>query len=213
MSQLQLQPLTDTWVTSTWDEYLRVIDQPAFAAARGYYHTGKMRVELVPLGHDHAADNTVSSLTVNLYAGLRNIPVRGLINCSFRKTGYAEAQPDLAYYVGANADAIAWGTSVVDLDCSPPPDLVIEIANTSLADDKGEKRLLYEDLQVQEYWIVDVQNVQVIAFAIAQRGSHRIVESQVISGLAISLVQAALQRSRQTNQSEVVAWLLSQLQP
>ena len=32
---------------------------------------------------------------------------------------------------------------------------------------KGKKRLLYEDLAVDEYWIVDVQNVRIIAFAVA----------------------------------------------
>jgi Uma2 family endonuclease len=49
----------------------------------------------------------------------------------------------------------------------PAPNLIIEIANTSLADDQRKKRLLYEDLAVDEYWIVDVQNVRIIAFAVA----------------------------------------------
>jgi len=35
--------------------------------------------------------------------------------------------------------------SSIDLDIYSPPDLVIEVANISLPDDKGEKRLLYED--------------------------------------------------------------------
>lgn len=70
---------------------------------------------------------------------------------------------------------IPWGTSIIDLDVYSAQDLVIEIANTSLADDRGEKRLLYEELKVAEYWIVDVQNVQIIAFAIlCDSGSRRI---------------------------------------
>ncbi len=39
----------------------------------------------------------------------------------------------------------------IDLDIYPPPTLVIEVANTSLADDQGEKRLLYEAMNVSEY--------------------------------------------------------------
>ncbi|MEA5505202.1 Uma2 family endonuclease [Halotia wernerae UHCC 0503] len=89
---------------------------------------------------------------------------------------------------------------------------VIEIANTSLADDKGEKRLLYEDLGVTEYWIVDVRNVQVMAFAVENQGSRRITESQVLPGLAISLLNDALRRTRQMNQGQVCAWLLTQFQ-
>ncbi|MCC5649018.1 Uma2 family endonuclease [Nostoc sp. XA013] len=47
------------------------------------------------------------------------------------------------------------------------PDLVIEIAKTSLLDDLGTKRCLatsrfastlYEELGIAEYWVVDVQN-------------------------------------------------------
>lgn len=167
---------------------------------------------MVPLGHDHAADNTIGSFAVTLFCGLRGIPTRGLTNCTYRKQGYDDAQPDVSYYVGANADVISWGTTIVDLERYPAPDLVIEIANTSLADDKGEKRLLYEDLQVKEYWIVDVQNVEVIAFAIKNQGSRRIQASQVLPGLDITLLQEAFQRSRQMNQTEVVNWLLTQFQ-
>lgn len=102
--------------------------------------------------------------------------------------------------------------TIVNLDHYPPPNLVIEVANTSLADDKGEKRLLYEDLKVTEYWIVDVQNVQLIAFAIADGGSKRITQSQALPGLTIPLLEEALRRSRQTDQAQVGAWLLAQFQ-
>jgi Uma2 family endonuclease len=90
--------------------------------------------------------------------------------------------------------------------------LVIEVANTSVADDKGDKRLLYEELGVGEYWIIDVQNVQVIAFAVENRGSRKITQSQVLPGLAISLLQEGFRRTREMNHGRVGAWLLSQFQ-
>jgi Uma2 family endonuclease len=86
------------------------------------------------------------------------------------------------------------------------------VANTSLSDDKGEKRILYEELGISEYWIIDVQNVQVIAFAVADGGSKRITESQVLPGLSISLLNEAFQRTRQMNQRLVGAWLMEQFQ-
>ncbi|WP_228014816.1 Uma2 family endonuclease [Fortiea sp. LEGE XX443] len=133
-------------------------------------------------------------------------------NCIYRKTGFKEAQPDVSYYIGENAEVIPWGTSIISLDNYPAPNLVIEVANTSLADDKGEKRLLYEELGVDEYWIIDVQNIQVIAFAMENGGSRKITQSQVLPGLAISLLEEAFRRTRQMNQSQVIAWLLSQFQ-
>ncbi|WP_319421993.1 Uma2 family endonuclease [Pleurocapsa sp. FMAR1] len=102
------------------------------------------------------------------------------------------------------------GVGIVNLDEYPVPDLVIEVSNTSLSDDLGRKRLLYEDLQVAEYWVIDIQNIKVIAFAIENGGSKRIAESQVLTGLKLDILTEALQRSRNTNHTEVGRWLMQQ---
>jgi Uma2 family endonuclease len=212
MSELQTPLVTDTWIKATWDEYIELIENPAYEKAKGYYYNGHMRIEMPPLGHDHACDNTIIAFAVNLFCTIKGILAKGLTNCTYRKTGFNEAQPDVSYYISENANVIPYGTSIVSLDIYPPPDLVIEVANTSLADDLGNKRLLYEDLAVKEYWILDVQNVEIIAFAIENQGSRRITESQILPGLAISLLNEALRRTRQMSQSQVGAWLLSQFQ-
>ncbi|MEH2170139.1 MAG: Uma2 family endonuclease [Nostoc sp.] len=212
MSELQTQLATDTWITATWDEYIQIIENPAYEKAKSYYHNGQMRIEMPPIGNDHASDHAIILFAVNLFASIKGIALNGKDNCTYRKIGFNEAQPDVSYYIGEDADVIPYGTSIINLDIYPPPDLVIEVANTSLADDQGEKRLLYEDLGVKEYWILNVQNVQVMAFAIENQGSRRITESQVLPGLAISLLNDALRRTRQINQSQVGAWLLTQFQ-
>lgn len=212
MSGLQEKVKIDTWVAATWDEYIQILENPAYEKAKGYYYNGLMRIEMAAVGNDHASDHTVIIAAVSLFAAVKGIPVNGKDNCTYRKTGFDEAQPDVSYYTGDNANAIPWGTSIVSLDMYPPPNLVIEVAKTSLADDKGEKRLLYEDLGVSEYWIVDVENVQVIAFCIENSGSRRIFQSQILLGLEIALLNEALRRTRQTNQSQVLTWLLTQFQ-
>ncbi|MGI2905186.1 Uma2 family endonuclease [Tolypothrix sp. VBCCA 56010] len=212
MSNLQTKIPTDTWVAATWDEYIQEIENPAREKAKGYYYNAKMRIEMPPIGNDHASDHTIIIVAASNYAAIKNIPMNGKDNCTYRKTGFNEAQPDVSYYIGENADVIPWGTSIINLDNYPPPNLVIEVANTTLADDKGEKRLLYEELGVDEYWIIDVRNVQVIAFAVENGGSRKITQSQVLPGLAISVLEEAFRRTRQMNQSQVVAWLLSQFQ-
>lgn len=201
---------TDTWVAASWQDYLQAIEHPDFEKAKSYYHDRRFRIEATTIGHDHAADHTIANTIVALFCTLKTIPAKGLNNCTFRKSGVREAQPDLAYYLNENAEVVPWGTSLIDLDRYPAPDLVIEIANTSLSDDQGEKRLLYEDLQVKEYWIFDVKHVRVLAFAIENQGSRRITESIVLPKLSIALLQQALQRTRQENQSQVGAWLLSE---
>ncbi len=212
MNKTQTQLPTDTWITATWQEYIQTIDDPIYEKAKSYYNNGKFRIEMSPIGNDHANDHAVIIIAVGLFAATRNINLNFKDNCTYRKTGFREAQPDVSCYIGENANVIPRGTSIIDLDIYPPPTLVVEVANTSLADDKGEKRLLYEAMNVSEYWIVDVQKLEIIAFAVADGGSRKINQSQVLPGLAISLLEEALQRTCQTNQGQVYPWLLSQFQ-
>ncbi len=60
---------------------------------------------------------------------------------------------------------------------------MIEIANTSFKDDLGEKRSLYEELAVKEYWVVNVQTIEIIAFKMENGGSWRIHTLEVLQGL------------------------------
>ena len=212
MTQLALSIETDTWVTATWDEYLQAIESFKSQFSHSYYQQGKYRIEMVPLGHDHGSDNNIISSAVNLFTIVRGIPAKGLVNTSYRKVGVNEFQPDMSYYLADRSELIPYGTSIVDLNQYPAPDLVIEIATTSLADDTGSKRLLYEDLGVQEYWIVDVKKADIIAFKMLELGSVRITQSQVLPGLELSILVEALTRSRHTNQTEVGQWLMSEFQ-
>lgn len=213
MTQLETQVPLERWLPVTWDEFVKLADDPASAKLKGYYYIGRMRFEPMSTGSDHSKDHTIIILSVGLYAALRGIPINGHDGCSYRKTGFVEFQPDASYYIGANAEAIPWGTRVVDLDTYPLPDLVIEISDTSLADDQGEKRLQYEDLGISEYWIVNVQTTNVIAFTIASDGSsRRIRQSLVLPDLQLDILTQALRRSRQETQSATTAWLMSQFQ-
>ena len=206
------QLITDLWITATWDEYIKNIEHPACTKAKGYYHNDKYRIEMTPIGNDHSQDHSIINHAVYLYATFKSIPLTGKDNCSFRKFGQREFQPDLSLYVGDNANAIPWGVGVVNIDEYPAPDLVIEVSNTSLSDDLGEKRLMYEDVGVAEYWVVDVQKARVIAFAVEDGGSKRINESGVLTGLKIEVLTEALKRSRTSNHTEVASWLMQQFQ-
>lgn len=135
---------TDTWVVASWDEYIQTIEAPHLEKAKGYYHNGRMRIEMSPVGNDRASDHGIISFAVYLFASIKGIDLNGKDNCTYRKIGVQEVQPDASYYIGKNVDIVPYGTSIINLDRYAPPDLAIEVANTSLADDKGEKRLLID---------------------------------------------------------------------
>jgi len=212
MTSLQVKLRTDSWVLATWDEYINQLNDPIYQQAKGYYYKGHMRIEMSPVSFDHGQDHVIIIFAVNLFVALKQIPATGLDTATFRQIGVRECQPDVAYYFGKNATAIPSGTGIVNLDQYPAPNLVIEIARSSLLDDLGTKRSLYEELGVNEYWVVDVQKAQLLAYSMSNQGSQRIQVSQVLPGLEVAVLEEALQLSRQTNQAEVGAWLLTRFQ-
>lgn len=200
--------VTDTWVKASWEEFLALGESPELAKARFYYDNGSMRVETMPIGSGHSQDNTLLSQIVSLYGTVKHIRIKGFTNGSFRKPSVRECQPDMAFYIGADFRIPPKTSAPIDVNEFGAPRLVIEIASTSLNDDLGRKRLLYERLGVQEYWVVDVDAGEVVAFEVVDGGSKQLQESQVLPGLAIGLIEEALQRSQTQDDGEVSRWLL-----
>jgi Uma2 family endonuclease len=211
-TSLQTQtPVLNTWLPASWEEFSTIADDPVSAKLKGYYYNGRMRFEPMSTGSDHSNDHALIIFAITCFAAQQRIPMTGKDGCSYRKSGSDEFQPDASYYIGETANVIPWGTRVIDLNQFPLPTLVIEISDTTLADDLGAKRLQYEDLGIPEYWIVNVQAMQILAFAITpDQSSRRLRESQVLPGLRLEVLEQALERSRQENQSVTTAWLMEQ---
>jgi len=199
------------WITATWEDFLRISQELSNDKAKFYYFQGSYYSEM-GVGANHAFVNTVVIILISLYCMKRNILAKGYTNCSYRKVGIRECQPDISYYVGDRIENAPQSSAIVDLDESFPPDLVIEIADSSLGYDLGVKRLLYEEVRVGEYWVIDVQNMKITAFRILEGlGSERITESSVLGELCLSLLENALQRSREMDNSQVGSWFMAQL--
>jgi Uma2 family endonuclease len=212
MIQLQEKLTNNTWIKADWENYITKIDSPDHERHQGYYYNGYMRIEDMPTGADHASDNGLIYLAITLFCMVKGIPLQGLIGCSYRKTGIRECQPDISYYIGDRANLSPTGKSVVNLDEQAIPNLVIEISNTTLEDDLGAKRLLYEEMGVAEYWVVEVQNSQVYAFTTIDRGSKRIDTSLVLPELSIATITEALNLSKEQDQSQIGKWLMTEFQ-
>ncbi|MEM9089965.1 MAG: Uma2 family endonuclease [Cyanobacteria bacterium P01_F01_bin.53] len=212
MSVVDTQILTDSWIPMAWDSFLSYGSLPELEKAKGYYFQGHGRFEMLPVGRGHAGDHALTSNAINLFCILKSIPMRMFDNCSYRKAGYDECQPDLSVYVGDNANKVPATGGVVYLDKSPVPDLAVEISKTSILDDLGTKRSLYEALGFAEYWVVNVESMEVTAFEIAGQGSQRIRTSALLPGFEMAVLEEALRRSREMDQMQVGAWLLETFQ-
>ncbi|VXD14556.1 Uma2 family endonuclease [Planktothrix paucivesiculata] len=199
---------TDTWVKATWEEFLALTENPQYAEGKFYYDQGYVRIEMAPLGSAHSQDNSIISTVIVIYAALKNIRIKELTNPSFRKTGMRESQPDMGFYIGDNFQFPPRNNSPINLDEFTSPNLIVEIAASSFVDDIGRKRLLYEKLGIQEYWVVNVEDNTILAFAVENQGSRLIEESQVLPGLKIALVSEALKRSQTEDDGALTRWLM-----
>jgi Uma2 family endonuclease len=117
MSNVSTQLPTDIWVVASWDDYIQQVEDPAYEKAKGYYYNGQMRIEMLPVGSDHSCDHAMLISAISLVGMVKGIPVTARDNCTYRKAGSRECQPDISYYVGDRAHLIPRGTSIVDLDC------------------------------------------------------------------------------------------------
>lgn len=199
---------TDTWVKASWEEFLELADDPKYEKGKFYYYRGYMRVEMSPVGPLHARENSIVSRVVSLYATVKNIRIVELINASFRKPGVGEFQPDLSYYIGSEFQLPPRTNTPINLNKFNPPAFVVEIGASSVNDDLGRKRLIYEGAKLQEYWVIDASADDVIAFAITEGRSGEVEDSIVLPGLKIALVEEALKRSQAEDDGEINRWLL-----
>ncbi|MGF1512970.1 MAG: Uma2 family endonuclease [Elainellaceae cyanobacterium] len=191
---------TDAWLKATWQTFTNILNQPQYEDSRAYFDNGYMRIEMAPLGAGHGRQNTVISQLVSLFGMVHNLRIVGFTNCSFRKVGL-ECQPDLAFYIGPNFQLPPQDNTPIDVTRFGPPTLAIEIGASSFGDDLGSKRLLYERLGIAEYWVVNVAERDVIAFAVNKNRSGEIHTSSVLPSLDLTLVKDALQRSQTDDDS------------
>jgi Uma2 family endonuclease len=209
---LQIPIPTDTWEIATWEEYLHQVQDPIYTGAKGYYFHDRAKIEMYPVGFDHSTNHSTIAFAIHLYCVLRGIPLDIADNCSYRKTGQKECQPNLSCYFANRVNTVPKGASIVDLNLYAPPDLVVEISKSTFLDDRTVKRVLYEEIGVAEYWVVDVDRQKILAYQTIDRGSQQIDTSLVLSELSISTLETALSMSLTLDRSAVGAWLMTQFQ-
>ncbi|MGB3238149.1 MAG: hypothetical protein WBB29_07625 [Geitlerinemataceae cyanobacterium] len=65
-------------------------------------------------------------------------------------------------------------------------------------------------VSVREYWVVDVEKSQILAFQILERGSQRITTSNVLPGLEIATLESALELRKTQDDSQIMANLMTE---
>ncbi len=131
--------------------------------------------------------------------------------CVIEKPQTQGAAPDEVLYIGEGLPRYAEGEPRrVNLSVSRLPDLVVEIADTTLASDLDEKKQLYLALAIPEYWVVDVKGKRVLAFRLVDGKYRECTESVALTGLPIDLLEQTLNQMDNTN-GNAALWFAAQI--
>jgi Uma2 family endonuclease len=209
--------IIDRSSSATWDDYLHRLEHPQSEIEeleRVFFNCGVMWVEdMGNEGINHARFNKL--LTMILYgwfAERGDVEFDLLGGCVLVKAPLQGAAPDEVVYIGDNSPQYEPGEARrVNLNDWRVPDLAIEIADTTLASDLDEKKQLYLNLGIPEYWVVDVRGKRVLAFRLVDDKYRECVESTALTGLPIALLDRTLERMDERNGSAAM-WFASQLQ-
>ncbi len=198
---------------ATWTEYLDRLEHPTTQQERVFFNLGTLWIDMGNEGINHSRFNKLLTMLLFVWFSRQADAKFDLLGgCVIEKPQQQGAAPDEVVYIGG--DSPQWQPGEprrVNLDRSRVPDLVAEIADTTLAIDLDEKKQLYLALGIPEYWVVDVRGRQVLAFRLEDGKYQQISESVALAGLPIDLLERTLARLDDGN-GNAALWFATQLQ-
>uniref|UniRef100_B8HK97 Putative restriction endonuclease domain-containing protein n=1 Tax=Cyanothece sp. (strain PCC 7425 / ATCC 29141) TaxID=395961 RepID=B8HK97_CYAP4 len=198
---------------ATWQDYVRMRDNLNWRKID--FYQGWLRVEMGAEGPAHASFSDLITMIFGFWAFLHPEPVLQSFGRSLIEHPETEAcAPDLVLYKGENIPRWQPGEARrIILPQHRIPDLVGEIADTTLSIDLDERKQLYASLGIPEYWVIDVKGLRLFAFGLTDRESYQeIAVSQVLTGLPIALIEQTLERLTIETNTAAANWFMQQVQ-
>jgi len=208
-----------TWQPATWQDYLNYRDDPELQTVsyRLFFNINQLLItDMGGEGLNHSRFSEFISFILGLWS--MQFSGQELTSCGrtlLEKPETRAASPDLVFYLGADIPVWQKGEKrAINLDQWRVPDLVGEIADTTLSSDLDEKKQLYAALGIPEYWVVSVRARQVFVFLLQENGKYKeSLQSLAFTGLEISLLNQALDQINQGQpNTRVASWVINQIQ-
>ncbi len=206
--------LQQTWQEATWEDYEALRDDKNSDRCKLFFENNHLWVEMGAEGINHSKFGDLFAFVLYILAA--KFPDRKLSTfggCQMEKKGVRAVAPDIVVYVGENIPTWKAGESrFINLDQWRSPDLVGEIADTTLAIDLDEKKRLYASLGIEEYWVIDVMAARIFAFRLDESSVYQQCEiSQVLPNLAIALLEKTMAMLDTKTNTEAAIWFSQQL--
>ncbi|GFE69910.1 Uma2 family endonuclease [Chroococcus sp. FPU101] len=210
-SQISLIP---EWKPATWDDYLSVRDAPTIERVKLFFYNNQLLAEMGGEGINHS--KFADLLIMLFFVWFQQHPDQifsSFSRCQIEKPNTKAGAPDLVLYIGD--DYPRWGEGerrYINLEYHRVPNLVGEVADTTLATDLDEKKHLYAELGIPEYWVIDVKGKRVIAFSLQENGTYQEIDISVaLSNLPIKLVEQTISKLEQESNVRAANWFADQI--
>lgn len=202
------------WHSASWEDYVALRDAPTAERMRLFFNQDALWIDMGAEGINHASVSDLLTMIFFIWSTQRPEQLfNSLGRCLLEKPPKKAGAPDLVLYIGE--DYPRWQPGEprrINLNQWRVPNLVGEISDTTLATDLDEKKHLYADLGIPEYWVVDVRGLRVIAFELHKNGKYiECVQSKALEGLPISLVEQTLERLSEGTNTSAAAWFAQQI--
>ena len=202
------------WQQATWDDYVMLRDDNNGDRYKLFFDNQKLWIEMGAEGINHAKFGDLFAMILLVCATkFPDIKLSTFGGCQMEKKGQRAVAPDIVVYVGDHTPTWKAGQSrFIDLEQWRSPDLVGEIADTTLAIDLDEKKRVYAELGIAEYWVIDVRAYRLFAFKLDENGVYKQCEvSQVLPNLEISLLEKTLEQLTTKTNTEAAIWFSKQI--
>ncbi len=183
------------WQAATWEDYVAACEDPSLEEARIFFCEGYLWIDMGNEGPQHARFNDLFTIIFFVWFTTKiGQTFDSLSGCVIEKPKVGGGAPDKVLYIGGDFHQWQKGEPRrINLNQSRVPDLVGEIADTTLASDLDEKKRLYAALGIPEYWVVDIKGERVLAFRLQENGKYQECEiSGALEGLPIALLSETL---------------------
>ena len=202
------------WQQATWEDYETLRDDPNSDRCKLFFDDQHLWVEMGAEGIDHSRFGDLFAMILVCWAAkFPDIKLSTFGGCQLEKRGSRAIAPDIVVYVGEDVPTWKTGQSrFVNLDQWRSPDLVGEISDTTLAIDLDEKKRLYADLGISEYWVIDVRAYRIFTFKLDETSVYQqCAVSHVLPNLAIALLEQTVELLATKTNTEAAIWFSQQI--
>ena len=199
---------------ATWNDYIMLRESEADDWRKIAFYNGHLWADMGTEGPGHSGFSDLMTIIFGFWAYLHSdIVFQSYGRCLMDLPETHACAPDLVLYKGE--DIPKWKSGEprrIDLKRHRVPDLVGEIADTSLSLDLDEQKRLYASLGISEYWVIDVKGARLFAFKLMESGQYEpIAISQILEGLPIDLLEQTLERLSEETNTAAANWFMKQL--